>query len=72
MVRCSNKPPPEFFAEIDLIGALSACPGGDCGASHSSDEARCYPLKVEVYRLRADALRHWRQPPISPYSTSGF
>ena len=23
----------EFFAEIDLIGALSACPGGDCGAT---------------------------------------
>ena len=26
----------ELFAEIDLIGALSACPGGDCSASHSS------------------------------------
>ena len=24
----------EFFAEIDLIGALSTCPGGDCGAGH--------------------------------------
>ena len=22
----------EFFAEIDLLGALSACPGGDCSA----------------------------------------
>ncbi len=30
----------EFFAEIDLLGALSACPGGDCGAEHSSDTAR--------------------------------
>ena len=40
----------EFFAEIDLLGALSACPGGDCSASHSSDAARCYPLKVEIYR----------------------
>ena len=29
----------EFFAEIDLLGALSACPGGDCGAAHSSDAA---------------------------------
>jgi hypothetical protein len=27
----------EFFAEIDLLVALSACPGGDCGASHSDD-----------------------------------
>ena len=26
----------EFFAEIDLLGALSACPGGDCSAGHSS------------------------------------
>ncbi len=24
----------EFFAEIDLTCALSACPGGDCGSSH--------------------------------------
>ena len=24
----------ELFAEVDLIGALSACPGGDCGDSH--------------------------------------
>ena len=47
----------EFFAEIDLIGALSACPGGDCGASHSSDAARCYPLKVEIFRPREEALR---------------
>ena len=40
----------EFFAEIDLVGALSACPGGDCGATHSSNLAKCYPLKIEVLR----------------------
>src|ERR1700716_1188863 len=40
----------EFFAEIDLLVALSACPGGDCSAQHSSDVARCYPLKVEIDR----------------------
>ncbi len=40
----------EFFAEIDLLGGLSACPGGDCSAEHSSDAARCHPLLVEVYR----------------------
>lgn len=39
----------EFFAEIDLLGCLSACPGGDCGAEHSSDKAACYPLTVEIY-----------------------
>ena len=57
----------EFFAEIDLIGALSACPGGDCGAGHSTDEARCHPLMVEIFRPRAEALAAWAQPPVNPY-----
>lgn len=39
----------DFLAEIDLIGGLSACPGGDCGAEHSSDTAPCHPLLVEVF-----------------------
>jgi uncharacterized protein YcgI (DUF1989 family) len=39
----------EFYAEIDLLCALSACPGGDCSATHSSDSAACYPLKVEIF-----------------------
>jgi uncharacterized protein YcgI (DUF1989 family) len=43
----------EFFAQIDLFGALSACPGGDCGAEHSSDAAACYPLRVEIYKPAA-------------------
>ena len=34
----------EFFAEIDLLGGLSACPGGDCSAEHSSDVAACLPF----------------------------
>jgi uncharacterized protein YcgI (DUF1989 family) len=57
----------EFFAEIDVIGALSACPGGDCGSSHSSDEACCHPLKIEIFRPRAGALHGWRSPPINAY-----
>lgn len=47
----------EFFAEIDLLGALSACPGGDCSAEHSSDVARCYPLLVEVFAPELDVLK---------------
>ena len=43
----------ELFAEIDLIGALSACPGGDCSSEHSSDAAQCHPLLVEVYQPKA-------------------
>ena len=58
----------EFFAEIDLLGALSACPGGDCSASHSSDAAMCYPLRIEVYRPLEDALAGWRSPEVNRYS----
>jgi uncharacterized protein len=57
----------EFFAEIDLLGALSACPGGDCSATHSSDAARCFPLKVEIYRPREGALAGWHAPERSAY-----
>ena len=39
----------EFFSEINLLGALSACPGGDCSIKHSSDSAKCYPLLVEMF-----------------------
>jgi uncharacterized protein YcgI (DUF1989 family) len=58
----------EFFAEIDLLAALSACPGGDCGATHSSDQARCFPLKVEIWRPRGDTLAGWRPAQRSGYS----
>jgi len=46
----------EFFAEIDLLGGLSACPGGDCSAEHSSDVAQCHPLLVEVFAPQVDVL----------------
>jgi uncharacterized protein len=51
----------EFFAEIDLLGALSACPGGDCGSGHSSDAARCHPLKIEVFKPTAPP-KGWSTP----------
>lgn len=55
----------EFFAEIDLLGALSTCPGGDCGSSHSNDTARCYPLRIEVLAPAEGALEGWRSPAYS-------
>lgn len=58
----------EFFAEIDLLGALSACPGGDCSGTHSSDAAQCYPLKVEIYKPSEGALSGWRPAEPSRYS----
>ncbi len=43
----------EFFAEIDLIVGLSACPGGDCGEEHTSDHAACHPLVIDVFENTA-------------------
>ncbi|PRX37656.1 hypothetical protein SAMN05216257_101681 [Meinhardsimonia xiamenensis] len=60
----------EFFAEIPLLGALSACPGGDCSATHSSDEAACFPLLVEVFATPAEALGDWASPPVNGYDRS--
>jgi len=45
----------EVFAEIDLLVGLSACPGGDCGAEHSSDTAACHPLQIDVFQPRISA-----------------
>ena len=58
----------EFFSEIDLLAGLSACPGGDCSSSHSSDEAVCYSLKVEIYECLNNDLKNWREPETSNYS----
>ena len=60
----------EFFAEIDLIGGLSACPGGACDAEHSSDAARCHPLLVEMYSPAEGALDGWMPPAPNAYDRS--
>lgn len=57
----------EFFAEIDLLGNLSACPGGDCSATHSSDSAICHPLLVEVFAPAQGTLEGW-----CPASANGY
>ncbi|MDA7427272.1 DUF1989 domain-containing protein [Primorskyibacter aestuariivivens] len=57
----------EFFADIDLLGALSACPGGDCSATHTSDAAACYPLKVEIFEPDRALLRDWSPSPANGY-----
>ena len=60
----------EFFAEIDLLGGLSACPGGDCSSEHSSDAAACHPLKIEVFAPVKDALQGWESPDLNAYDQS--
>tara|TARA_Y100000589_G_scaffold292823_1_gene297241 strand:+ start:65 stop:925 length:861 start_codon:yes stop_codon:yes gene_type:complete len=57
----------EFFAETDLLGVLSACPGGDCGSEHSSDAAKCYPLKVSIWDVDKKFLKG-----IIPSTTSNY
>src|SRR3954451_2121083 len=57
----------EFFAEIDLLSELSSCPGGDCGATHSSDTATCYPLKVETFRPTPGSQAGWQPAQASQY-----
>ena len=60
----------EFMAEIDLLAVLSACPGGDCGAEHSSDAAQCFPLLMQVWKPAAGALDGWSSPAVSGYDGS--
>ena len=60
----------EFFAETDLLGVLSACPGGDCGSEHSSDNVKCYPLKVSILSAPQDLLKNLPSSKISSYSRS--
>ncbi|MEC9196707.1 MAG: DUF1989 domain-containing protein [Pseudomonadota bacterium] len=60
----------EFFAEIDLLGALSACPGGDCSSEHSSDTAACHPLEIQILKPVASALQGWKAPAANGYDRS--
>lgn len=63
----------EFFAEIDVLCALSTCPGGDLskfGWGEGNGDVDmldcCRPLGIEVYDIQAKAvLKDW-QPPVSP------
>lgn len=68
----------EFFAETDLLCALSACPGGDLSlwgwgdASEDDMLACCRPLGVEVYAIDDDSVagevQAMPEPENAPYS----
>ncbi|PWR01362.1 hypothetical protein DKT77_17520 [Meridianimarinicoccus roseus] len=59
-----------FMAEIDLLGALSACPGGDCGSAHSNDTATCFPLRVDVLDPAPGSMDGWQPPAPNAYDRS--
>jgi uncharacterized protein YcgI (DUF1989 family) len=59
----------EFFAEIDLLCAISNCPGGDLSVAtwgpDRNDEleaSTCKPLGVEVYDIPSSLLAKWVAP----------
>jgi hypothetical protein len=60
----------EFFAEIDLLCAISTCPGGDLsvplwGPDAADPLPTCRPLGIEIYQPPAELLTGW-QPPEPP------
>jgi len=62
----------EFFAEIDVLCAISVCPHGDLsvpvwGPAASDPLATCHPLGVEVWEPAPDLLAGWKSPPPSDY-----
>ncbi len=65
----------EFFAEVDLLCALSTCPGGDLSVHMWGPEAasteeqleHCHPLGVEVYSLPDEVLAEWTPPQTAAY-----
>ncbi|KZT38185.1 hypothetical protein SISSUDRAFT_986622 [Sistotremastrum suecicum HHB10207 ss-3] len=72
----------EFFAEIDLLCALSTCPGGDLskamwGEGSEGEDPNvdptlecCRPLKVEVWELPEESLKDWKHFTAAKYEGS--
>jgi hypothetical protein len=63
----------EFFAEIDLLAAISTCPHGDMSVPiwgpNAADPLKvCRPLDVEVYTLDRKLLAGWRSPAVADYA----
>ena len=58
----------EFFANIDLLGVLSSCPGGDCSIEHSSDHSKCFPLKISIFTSNKVNLDEINSISVSSYN----
>lgn len=73
MKTCPAKPGDHFdlFAEIDLLMAGSACPGGDLSipmwGPDAGPQTNCHPIGVEVLKLPDGALDGWSSPPSAGY-----
>ena len=65
----------EFFAEIDLLCAISTCPQGDLSVAAWGPDAAdpistCRPLGVEVYQPESHLLEGWEPTPQASYGGS--
>lgn len=64
----------EFFAETDLLVALSTCPGGDLSVPMWGPDAGhdpldfCHPIGVDVYSLDPGLLADWTEPGPAEYA----
>lgn len=63
----------EFFAEFDLLVALSTCPGGDLSVPLWGPDAQdpldfCNPIGVEIYRPDPALLGGWSSPTPAAYA----
>lgn len=57
----------EFFAEIDVLCAMSCCPGGDLSIDLWGDARRdpletCNPLGIEIYKVDEKVLKDFKSP----------
>ena len=62
----------EFYAEIDLLCAISTCPHGDLSVQVWGEDAAdpidtCHPLGVEIYQPDPGLLEGWQSPPTADY-----
>jgi uncharacterized protein len=61
----------ELLAEIDLLVAISLCPGGDLAVplwGEGSDvEPSCNPVRVEVFQPAIELLAGWKPAPRAAY-----
>jgi hypothetical protein len=62
----------EFFAEQDVLAALSVCPHGDMsapvwGAAGGDRVDICRPLAIEVWQPAAELLAGWSPPAPADY-----
>jgi uncharacterized protein len=62
----------ELFCELDLLMAVSNCPGGDLSVPiwgpESGGEPRCHPVRLDVFAVDPALLEGWTPPERARYT----